>query len=155
MNRHFRFGRTLALAGLLLACVTGAQAQTYSIDWYSIDGGGGTSAGGGFTVTGTIGQPDAGVMTGGGFTLAGGFWGGVAVQTPGLPYLWVASTPTNTICVWWGMTNLSCTLQSAPNIAAQPVVWTDVTQGCQTNAGSVSYIEGAPKGQRFYRLRRP
>jgi hypothetical protein len=51
-----------------------AYAQI-SIPWFTIDGGGGTSTGGGFTLSGTIGQPDAGVtMTGGGFSLVGGFW---------------------------------------------------------------------------------
>jgi hypothetical protein len=28
-----------------------------------------------YTLSGTIGQPDAGLMTGGSYTLAGGFWG--------------------------------------------------------------------------------
>ena len=37
-----------------------AYAQTYSIDWSTIDGGGGTSTGGVYSVSGTIGQPDAG-----------------------------------------------------------------------------------------------
>ena len=31
----------------------------YSIDWYTIDGGGGKSTGGEYIVTGTIAQPDA------------------------------------------------------------------------------------------------
>ena len=47
-----------------------------SITWYTIDGGGGTSTGGGFTLSGTIGQPDAGTLSGGAFTLKGGFWPG-------------------------------------------------------------------------------
>jgi hypothetical protein len=34
------------------------------------------SAGGGYTLGGTAGQPDAGLLTGGGYTLAGGFWTG-------------------------------------------------------------------------------
>jgi len=37
------------------------------------------SSGGGYTLGGTVGQPDAGVLSGGGYTLAGGFWGGAAV----------------------------------------------------------------------------
>ncbi|USO00078.1 MAG: hypothetical protein H6810_05290 [Phycisphaeraceae bacterium] len=50
----------------------------YSINWYTIDGGGGTSAGGGYTLSGTIGQHDASnAMTGGAYTLTGGFWAGV------------------------------------------------------------------------------
>jgi len=51
------------------------QAQSYAISWWTVDGGGGTSTGGGYTLSGTIGQPDAGVMGGGGYTLTGGFWG--------------------------------------------------------------------------------
>ena len=51
-----------------------ATAQSFSMDWYTIDGGGGKSSGGTFELNGTIGQPDAGaVMTGGGFELTGGF----------------------------------------------------------------------------------
>ena len=50
-------------------------AQSYSIDWHTIDSGGGTSTGGGYTMSGAIGQPDAGKMSGGAYTLDGGFWG--------------------------------------------------------------------------------
>jgi len=66
-----------ALAGFALVC-SSAAAQPFSIDWFTIDGGGGTSSGGGFTLSGTIGQPDAGTLSGGGFTLRGGFWPGAS-----------------------------------------------------------------------------
>jgi hypothetical protein len=36
----------------------------------------GASQGGSYTVSGTAGQPDAGVLTGGGYTLTGGYWSG-------------------------------------------------------------------------------
>ncbi len=66
---------------LPLAAVSGG---VFELSWYTIDGGGGTSEGGQFTVSGTIGQHDAGVMTGGGFSLSGGFWTtSTAVQLPG------------------------------------------------------------------------
>ena len=35
-------------------------AQSYSIDWYKVAGGGGTSTGAMYQVSGTIGQSDAG-----------------------------------------------------------------------------------------------
>jgi hypothetical protein len=41
-------------------------AQPYSIDWFTIDGSGGTSTGGVYQVSGSIGQPDAGTVSGGG-----------------------------------------------------------------------------------------
>ncbi|MEM1330376.1 MAG: GC-type dockerin domain-anchored protein [Planctomycetota bacterium] len=66
---------TLLVAALSGSLVAGAANAQFSIDWYTIDGGGGTSSGGGFVLSGTIGQPDAGApMTGGTFELIGGFW---------------------------------------------------------------------------------
>jgi hypothetical protein len=51
-----------------------ASAQLFSVDWYTIDGGGGQSGDGSFELTATVGQPDAGAtLSGGGFTLTGGF----------------------------------------------------------------------------------
>ena len=70
---------TILVVAATVAAVT-VLAQSFSIDWHTIDGGGGTSTGGVYSVSGTIGQPDAGVANGGNYSLAGGFWG--AIQTP-------------------------------------------------------------------------
>src|SRR2546421_3418272 len=64
---------------LVAAFATLTLAQSYDLSWYTIDGGGGmNSAGGTFTLSGTIGQPDASSfstpISGGTFTLVGGFW---------------------------------------------------------------------------------
>jgi hypothetical protein len=65
----------LGFACGLVAFGAPALGQSYEINWYTIDSGGGTSSGGGFELSGTIGQHDAGgPMTGGGFELTGGFW---------------------------------------------------------------------------------
>lgn len=73
---------------LVLSFAVAATAQTalaqFELDWHTIDGGGGTSSGGAFALSGTIGQPDAGMMSGGSFTLVGGFWGGVGAPSGGL-----------------------------------------------------------------------
>ena len=81
MKRATRF---LALA-ILLLLVSSVSAATldgdYDLSWWTVDGGGGTlSTGEGYTLGGTVGQPDAGVLTGEGYTLAGGFWGGASVE---------------------------------------------------------------------------
>ena len=64
-------------------------AQTggvYDLSWNSIDGGGVTFAtGGNYSLGGTIGQADAGVLSGGAYTLTGGFW--AALNTGGSTYL--------------------------------------------------------------------
>lgn len=70
----------LALAVLAGLPVAAQQPQqTYTLDWGTVDGGGGTfSTGGAYSLGGTAGQPDAGVLAGGGYTLGGGFWRGGA-----------------------------------------------------------------------------
>jgi hypothetical protein len=72
----------LCLLSLLVALPVLAQTGgIFDLTWSTIDGGGGAaSTGGGFSLGGTIGQPDAGVMAGGDYTLAGGFWGGGGIQ---------------------------------------------------------------------------
>ncbi len=55
-----------------------ASPRSASISWWTVDGGGGTSSGGAYTLSGTIGQADASTpMSGGAYTLTGGFWAGV------------------------------------------------------------------------------
>jgi len=51
-------------------------AGPYTIDWHTIDGGGGTSSGGPYVLTGTIGQPVADYSRGGNYELLAGFWPG-------------------------------------------------------------------------------
>jgi hypothetical protein len=68
-------GLLLALALVLVTGVALADGG-YEIAWFSVDAGGGDSAGGGYTLTGSIGQPDAETLSGGGYTLTGGFWPG-------------------------------------------------------------------------------
>ncbi len=54
-----------------------------------MDGGGGTSSGGAYTLDGTLGQPDAGTHSGGSYSRAGGYWAGVAaaLTTLFLPFI--------------------------------------------------------------------
>ncbi len=61
---------------LLVILVATVASGQYELSWYTIDGGGGRSSGGDFSVTGTIAQPDAAWCTGGGYELLGGFWSG-------------------------------------------------------------------------------
>jgi len=54
--------KTIKWSGIVCAVwfAWDATAQSYSIDWYKISGGGGTSTSATYQVTGTIGQPEAG-----------------------------------------------------------------------------------------------
>lgn len=53
-----------------------ALADPPEITWFTVDGGGGTSTDGTITVSGTIGQADAGRLMGAPYiSIAGGYWG--------------------------------------------------------------------------------
>lgn len=74
----------LSIAVLLLGLTTVAVAQLagYDLTWWTVDSGGGTSTSIEYTLSGTIGQPDAGNLSSDQYTLSGGFWGaGVSAET--------------------------------------------------------------------------
>lgn len=79
----------IVFAALLPLLTLTAAFSQYTIPWSTIDGGGSTSTGGSFSLTGTIGQPDASSfsspISGGSYSLVGGFWPGVVVPTCSLP----------------------------------------------------------------------
>jgi hypothetical protein len=124
-------------------------AQQYSIDWHKIAGGGGTSTGGTYAVSGTIGQPDAGgTMSGGQYSLTGGFWSLYAVQTPGAPLL-IITHVGNQAVISWSPAATGWTLQTNANLATG--TWGNylgvVVNNSTTNA--------PPTGNLFFRLQHP
>lgn len=79
-------GVAVLLSVLLLMAVpvSGQSGGVYELSWYSIDGGAGESNGGPYTLTGTIGQPDATATGGGDYELFGGFWPGGTIYKVGI-----------------------------------------------------------------------
>ena len=147
MNRKLVSGMALAFA--MMAMV--AQAQDYTVDWFTMDGGGGTSTGGVYAVSGTIGQPDAGRLSGGNYTLDGRFWGIIgAVQMPGAPYLSVSRTTTNTVLVAWPYPSEGFSLQQ--NGALSTTNWVGVTNAPVQVGQAWQLIAQPPAGNKFYRL---
>lgn len=129
--------------------VWSATAQP-SIDWYKISGGGGSSSGGAYQVSGTIGQADAGVaMSGGNYSLTGGFWSLInVVQTAGAPTLYIGHSGS-TVTVYWQNTG-SWTLQKNPDLATSN--WTANTSWTTSN-GMNSLVINNPSGNLFFRLK--
>jgi hypothetical protein len=143
------------IAILVLAAVTAlsTSAQSYSIGWYKVAGGGGTSTGGNYSISGTIGQPDAsGAMTGGNYSLAGGFWALISVvQTPGAPTLNI-SFSGHTVTVYW--LNVSgWTLQQNNSLAASSS-WTGNSSWSTSNGTNYLNLT-SPTGNLFFRLANP
>ncbi len=136
-----------------LGCLA-ASAQNYSIDWYTIDGGGGTSTGGVYTVSGTIGQPDAGTMSGGNYTLQGGFWSIIsAVQTPGAPYLNVSLTATNTVVVSWPSPSTGYSLEANNNLTIT-ANWNSPGLPVNDNGTVKWVVVSPPAGNLYFRLKK-
>jgi hypothetical protein len=150
-------GRLLLPLCLLIStlCFPLSAFAQFAIDWHTIDGGGGTSTGGVYSVTGTIGQPDAGAMSGGNYTLQGGFWGVIAaVQTPDAPLLSILHTTTNTVAVTWPSPSTGWTLQQNTN-SVSSLNWSNVTSGIVDDGTTKMLIVNPPTGNRFYRLIKP
>ncbi len=103
---------------------SGAELRP-SMDWFTVDGGGGSGRGksssAGYTLVGTIGQPDAniatlvqrslaeardpsavefGVVSQSTFTLHSGFWPGASIQPP-FPALSIRRDGSSTIILSW------------------------------------------------------
>jgi hypothetical protein len=138
------------LLSLFLIIPTICIAQTYSVDWYKIAGGGGTSTGGTYQVSGTIGQHDAGnAMTGGNYSLTGGFWSLISVvQTPGAPLLTITYAGNQAI-VSWSPSVTGWTLQTNRNLATP--TWGNYSGAVINN----SVTNSPPQGNLFFRLSHP
>jgi hypothetical protein len=121
-------------------------AQQYSIDWYKVGGGGGTSTGGVYSVSGTIGQQDAGgPMTGGGYSVTGGFWALYAVQTPGAPLLTITYFGNQAV-VSWPSAISGWTLQTNNNLSIG--TWGNYLGMVVNN----NVTNSSPRGNLFFRL---
>jgi hypothetical protein len=133
------------------------RAQSYSIDWYKVAGGGGNSAGtnGGtvYSISGTVGQQDASAtMTGAGYSLTGGFWSLISVvQTAGVPNLTI-NRLGNSVVVSWPNTG-NYLLQQNGDLSLQ-TNWATTSYTVATNSpvGSNSITISPPVGKLFFRL---
>lgn len=125
-----------------------AFAEPFSIDWHTVDGGGVSS--GGFSMVGTVGQPDASQpMTNGTFAVTGGFWAlPIAVQVAGGPVLNIVPAATGFATVSWVPATECFVLQE--NLDLHTTNWINSASG-PTNPVTVKIRAPA----KFYRLSKP
>lgn len=133
-----------------LMVVAPLVAQTYSVDWSKVAGGGGTSTGGVYSVSGTVGQPEAGgLLTNGQFSIIGGFWAlPQAVQVAGAPLLLITPATPGSATISWSPNTPGYVLQQTWSLTTPD--WTNAPSGA-TNPVTVS----ADLPSRFYRLNKP
>ena len=74
MNKSMLVLILAAIFLLLIVAIAIAAPEDFSLNWWTVDGGGTTSLGGGYELIGTIGQPDVGLLSGDNYELTGGFW---------------------------------------------------------------------------------
>ena len=129
---------------LLLASTAYGQ---FSIAKHTIDGGGGTSTGGVYSVSGTIGQADAGgPMTNGQYSVTGGFWAlPTAVQVAGAPTLTIVPAAPGNATISWTPATPGFTLQSTDSLS--PTNWVNAPSGTNNPATVPATLPA-----RFYRL---
>jgi hypothetical protein len=137
---------------LLPACV--ALAQSYTIDWHKIAGGGGTSTNSQHSLNGTIGQHDAGgPMNGPGFSLSGGFWTVYAVQSQGAPLVRIKMTGANAVMVYWPSPSAGFNLQVTTDLGSPN--WTAPSETVNDDGTNRYVLITAPIGKAYYRLKSP
>jgi len=148
---------TLALlAGILFTSELRAQSGgSYELSWFTVDGGGGTSAGDIYTVTGTIGQPDAGYLTGGAYTVTGGFWSVIQKDRVRLKL----KQRANSLVLSWPADAPSVVVQSATQLAPASADWSNFA-GTPVRVGDefervVGPANTPPNPIRFFRLYTP
>jgi hypothetical protein len=146
----FPLSLNLAVLMLLLALCGRAHAQPYDLSWHTVDGGGGTSTGGVYSVSGTIGQPDAGAtMTNGQYSVTGGFWAlPTAVQVEGAPTLTITPAAPGQATISWTPNTPGFVLQETLKLS--PADWINSVSGA-TNP----IVVPATLPTKFYRLFKP
>ncbi|HEY3855858.1 MAG TPA: hypothetical protein VGO67_15825 [Verrucomicrobiae bacterium] len=148
--RHF-IATILLISAAIFTPSARSQSTNYSIPWHTIAGGGGTSSGGNYTVSGTIGQHSTATMSGGVYSLTGGFWSIIAaIQTPGSPLLTVTLAGKQATISWAAPATGSFVLEESPSLSAG--AWTVSPATLNTNNGVVSVTVPAGSGYQFFRL---
>ena len=142
----------ITIAGLVaeLFMAASINAQLYSIDWHKVAGGGGTSTGGVYSVSGTIGQPDAGgPLTNGPYSVTGGFWVlPMAVQSLGTPTLTIAQASPGQAAISW--------MPNTPGFVLQETMSLSATNWINSPSGTNNpIIVPVTLPVKFYRLFKP
>ena len=125
------------VAGLLLASAVLAQTgDGYDLTWWTVDGGGGTVSGSGYTLTGTAGQPEPGpALTGGDYTLYSGFWPGGGEAPPACEHPLTGVSVSGPSSGETGQT-LTYNASPQPGNATTPITYTWSSDGLVSGQGT-------------------
>ena len=133
---------------VLFAAVANAGAQ-YTIDWFTMDGGGGSGTAGSFAMGGTLGQIDATSGSAGSVVFLGGYWSAIAEE---LPLLRIFRFERN-IILTWPDPSPGFFLEGTPDLVVPN--WNKVPIDPVVVEDEKQVIWGPPVGNYFFRLHRP
>jgi hypothetical protein len=141
-----------AIVGAVASVTLPAHGQ-YTLEAVAIDGGGGTSSGGSYVLSGTMGQPAAGTLAGGNYVVQSGFWSILATPEPSDPPVLQIDVSGPTVILSWPDPYASFHLQESSSLSSPS--WTDVDAIPDTAAGRFEVPRSAIGTARYYRLIRP
>lgn len=128
------------------------SAQNFDVNWFTMDGGGGASTGGPYSLSGTIGQPDAGRMSGGTYSLSGGFWSGAdRFDSDSIPTLAIEKLDTG-VRVFWPVLATKWLFEETDTMTG---TWSEVMFPYSTNTSTIGITVESLRESHFYRLRKP
>jgi hypothetical protein len=155
MNTRKASALHASVLSFVLLSGSGVFAQNYSIAAHTIAGGGGTSSGGAYAITGAIAQHDAHTASvGGAYAISGGFFSQYyALQQIGAPRLTIRGVAGGNVQLVWAANVPGWVLQSnTDNLSSAG--WIDVV-GTPTVSGAEQFLEFTTAlGKVFFRLRK-
>jgi hypothetical protein len=140
-------GSLLIAMHTIIISAMAQTAETYALNWSIIAGGGGSSASGLYSLSGTVGEPTVGHSTGGSYAVEGGFW---AVAHASRPSLRITRSGPNVI-LSWPNPSTSFQLQEATALSDEGTQWSDVSNTPVISSGEKQVTLPA-SGARFFRL---
>ena len=152
------FKHSITIMAILTLGVGVGIAQNFTLDSSTIDGGGGESSGGPYTLSGTIGQPDTGKSSSKPYAMAGGFWGLYgSFSSPEAPDMSISYDPElDEITVSWELPAKGWLLDESPMLGLGAFPWEEVPEeSYQSNATHRFVTVSSPTGSNFFRLRLP
>jgi hypothetical protein len=144
-------------AALLVLAATLAKAslsaQGFAVHTSNVTGGGGTSHGVGFSISGTIGEPSASTLAGDSFSVSPGYWNVVtALNEPEAPILALERHPDGSVTVSWPSTALGFVLEQSADLT--PGSWVISPVSVADDGATRSVRITAPQDRIFLRLAR-
>ena len=152
------FKHSITIMAILILGVGVGIPQNFTLDSFTIDGGGGESSGGPYTVSGTIGQPDPGESSRKPYAMAGGFWGLFgSFQSPGAPEMSISyDSALDQLTVSWTLPAEGWVLNESATLGLGGSPWQEVPPASyQSNATHRFVTVSSPTGIGFFRLQLP